>query len=159
MATSRALHRVGWVGMAVVGAFLLFAVAADLSSDRSAGLPADHEGAFTVLSGQTFQTVRSTNPGVAGFVTALEVGYALHELTFAVLFLAVVLIPLRQGHRWAWWACWAVMIADLGYTLTLARHDSAILSRSLVAVIAVPVLLALCAPAVFRNSSRRLADA
>jgi hypothetical protein len=149
---SRVLHRVGWIGSAIVGVFLLFAVAADLAADRSTGLPADHEGAFTALAGQTFQTVRSANPGVAGYVTSLEVGYALHELTFALLFLAIVVIPLRRRQPWAWWACWAVMVANLGYTFTLARYDSAILARSLIAVVAVPVLLALCAPAVFRNA-------
>jgi hypothetical protein len=149
---SRVLHRVGWIGLTIVGVFLLFAVAADLASDRSTGLPADHEGAFTALAGRTFQSLRSASPGVAGYVTSLEVGYALHELTFALLFLAIVVIPLRRRRPWAWWACWAVMVANLGYTFTLARHDSAILARSLIAVVAVPVLLALCAPAVFRNA-------
>jgi hypothetical protein len=32
-------------------------------------------------------------PGVAKYVTQLEYGYALHELTFAVLFLPIVAIP------------------------------------------------------------------
>jgi len=69
-------------------------------------------------------------------------------LTFVVLFLALVLIPLRR-QPWAWWTCWAIMIANLGYTFTIARHDSTILTRSLIADIAVPVFLLLCAPAVF----------
>jgi hypothetical protein len=41
------------------------------------------------------------------------------------------------------------MIANLGYTFTIAHHDPTIMSRSLIADIAVPVLLLLCAPAVF----------
>ena len=73
----------------------------------------------------------------------------LHELTFVVLFLALVLIPLRRRQPWAWWTCWAIMIANLGYTFTIARHDSTILTRSLIADIAVSVFLLLCAPAVF----------
>jgi len=46
------------------------------------------------------------------------------------------------------------MIANLGYTFTIARHDSTILTRSLIADIAVSVFLLLCAPAVFTNQER-----
>jgi hypothetical protein len=90
----------------------------------------------------------SSSPGVTRYITKLEVGYALHELTFAVLFLLVVLIALRRRRAWAWWAAWAVMIADIGYTVTFGRHDATILARGPVADIAVPVFLLLCAPAV-----------
>jgi hypothetical protein len=41
------------------------------------------------------------------------------------------------------------MIANVGYTATFGVHDSTILGRSLVADIAVPVFLLLCAPTVF----------
>jgi hypothetical protein len=82
-------------------------------------------------------------------VSTLEYGYALHELTFGLLFLAVVLIPLRRGERWAWFACWAVLVASVGYSATFGAHDSKILGRSLVADIGVPLLLALAVPAVF----------
>ncbi len=44
------------------------------------------------------------------------------------------------------------MIANVGYTFTIAHHDSTVLSRSLIADIAVPVLLLLCAPAVFSSA-------
>jgi hypothetical protein len=91
----------------------------------------------------------AVHPGVARYLTTFEVGYALHELTFVALFLALVLIPLRRRQAWAWWACWAVMIANLGYTFTIGRHDPTTLARSLIADIAVPVLLSLCVPAVF----------
>jgi hypothetical protein len=147
------MQRVGWIGLTVVGAFLLFAVVADLSADARAGIPADHAGAFHALVGQTFAQIRQAAPGTARYVTTLEVGYALHELTFAALFLAVVLIPLRRRQQWAWWACWAIMIANVGYMATIGAHDSTILTRSLIAVIAVPVLLAACAPAVFARRS------
>jgi hypothetical protein len=150
---TKVLHRIGWIGLTVVGAFLLFAVAADLASDHRDGLPADHAGTFTALAGQSFSQVKQATPGVAHYITTLEIGYALHELTFALLFLALVLIPLRRQQRWAWWICWAVMIANLGYTLTIARHDSTILARSLIAVIAVPILLAATAPAVFTRTA------
>jgi hypothetical protein len=146
---SKILHRIGWIGLTVVGAFLLFAVAADLINDERIGLPADHTGAFAAITGQTFDHVQQTAPGIANYITTIEVGYALHEATFAVLFLALVLKPVRLQRRWAWWTCWAIMIANLGYTLTIARHDSTILTRSLIADIAVPVLLLLSAPAVF----------
>jgi hypothetical protein len=146
---TKVLHRVGWIGLTLIAAFLLFAVANDLRADHSTGIPVDHAGAFSALAGQSFDTVRQATPGVARYVTTMEVGYALHELTFVVLFLALVLIPLRRRQPWAWWTCWAVMIANLGYTFTIARHDSTIMSRSLIADIAVPILLLLCAPAIF----------
>jgi hypothetical protein len=71
----------------------------------------------------------------------LETGYAIHELVFGILFLVIVAIPLRRGQWWAWWACWVVLLADLGYTLTFGRHDAAVLSCSLIADFALPVLL------------------
>jgi hypothetical protein len=145
---TRVLHRIGWIGLTLVGALMLFAVASDLTADHRTGIPSDHAGTFAKFAGQPFATVASSSPGVARYLTNLEVGYALHELTFAVLFLVLVLLPLRQGRTWAWWTCWAVMIANVGYTATFGAHDSMILRRSLAADIAVPVFLLLCAPAV-----------
>lgn len=145
------LHRIGWIGLTLVGALMLFAVTSDLAADHRTGIPTDHTGTFTKLTGQPFTQLHAQSPGVARYITNLEVGYALHELTFAVLFLAVVLIPLRHRRPWAWWTCWTVMIANIGYTITFGRHDSTILARSLVADIGVPVFLLLCAPAVLRH--------
>jgi hypothetical protein len=145
----RLMHRIGWIGLTLVGCFMVFAVASDLRSDQSAGIPNDHAGTFEKLSGQNFAELHQSASGVAHYVTRLEVGYALHELTFAVLFLFIVLVPLRQGRRWAWWACWVIMIANVGYLATFGVDDSTTLTRSLIVVIAVPVLLALSAPYVF----------
>jgi hypothetical protein len=146
---TRVLHRIGWIGLTLVGALMVFAVASDLSADHGTGIPTDHTGTFTKLAGQPFSALVSSSPGVARYVTTLEVGYALHELTFAVLFLVLVLVPLRRGRVWAWSACWAVMIANIGYTATFGGHDSTIFARSLAADVAVPVFLLLCAPTVF----------
>jgi hypothetical protein len=145
----RVAHRVGWIGLTLVAVLLMFAVVSDLAADSRSRLPADHAGAFAALAGRTFGQVQQATPGVARYVTTLEIGYALHELTFAVLFAVVVLIPLRRRQRWAWWACWAVMIANVGYGATIGRHVATILARSLIGVIAVTVLLVACAPAVF----------
>jgi hypothetical protein len=146
---TRVLHRIGWIGLTLVGALMVFAVASDLTADHKTGIPTDHAGTFSKLAGQPFPSLVSSTPGVARYVTNLEVGYALHELTFAVLFLVLVLVPLRHGRMWAWFACWAVMIANIGYTATFGVHDSRIFARSLAADIAVPVFLLLCAPTVF----------
>lgn len=78
-----------------------------------------------------------------------ERGYALHELTFALLFIALITIPFRRRQCWAWWAAWLPMIANLGYTFTFGVHDHTILARSLVADIALPVLLIAHIPAFF----------
>jgi hypothetical protein len=129
------LHRVGWIGLTVVAGFLLFAVG-DLRADNATGIPVDHAGAFSALAGESFGAVQQTGPGVARYV----------------LFLALVVIPVRGRQRWAWWACWAVGIATAGYTFTIARHDPAVLGRSLIADVAVPVLLLMCAPAVFTRT-------
>ena len=148
----RMLHRIGWIGLTVVGAFLLFGVAADLTSDHRTGLPTDHAATFTALAGHSFASTVQATPGVARYVTTLEVGYALHEATFALLFLALVVCGVRRRQPWTWWSCWAVMIADVGYSVTFGRHDPTILARSLIAVIAVPVFLLLCAPRVLRHT-------
>ena len=146
------LHRIGWIGLAAFPGFLLFAAGNDLRADADTGIPVDHAGAFSNLDGRPFDAVQHATPGLARFVTTLEAGYALHELTFVLLFLALVLIPLRRRQPWAWWACWAVMIANLGYTFTLAADDSTLKGRSIVVDVAVPVLLLLCAPAIFTRS-------
>ena len=130
-----------WVGLILLGAFNLFAVASDLASDSSTGLPNDHTGTFSKLARTSWASFSAVHPGAAKYITLLERGYALHELVFAILFLVIVAIPLRARQWWAWWACWVVLIAYLGYTFTFGIHDSTILGRSLIGVIALPVLL------------------
>jgi hypothetical protein len=152
---SRILHRIGWIGLTVVGALMVFAVASDLRSDHSPGLPQDHQGTFTAVAGQSWANFVHASPGAAHYITRLEVGYALHELTFAALFLLIALIPLRRGATWAWWGCWAIMIAEVGYYATFGAQDPSIHARSLIAVIAVPVLLALSAPWIFAADRQR----
>lgn len=93
------------------------------------------------MAGHPFPQIQKGQPGLANYITTLEVGYALHELTFAAMFLTIVLIPLRRGYRWAWWASWALIIASLGYTLTFGQHDPQILRRSLAIDVAVVALL------------------
>lgn len=149
MGGRRGWLRVSWVGLAVLGVFFLVAPVLDIVNTRAHGVPADHEGTFRRLSGGDFAGVRGSTPGVAHYVSTLEYGYALHELTFGLLFLAVVLVPLRRGERWAWFACWAALVAAAGYSATFGAHDSTILARSLVADVGVPVLLLVGAPGVF----------
>ena len=143
------LLRISWIGLTIIG--LLFAVASlnDLRATHASGLPADHTRAFTNQAGTSYAAIKQAAPGVARYVTNLEYGYALHELVFAVLFLAVVLIPFRRRQRWAWTACWAALIASLGYSLTFGTHDAMVLRYSLVTDIAIPVLLLLAAPTFF----------
>jgi hypothetical protein len=142
-----------WIGLILLGAFNLYAALADLAA--GAGPPSDHSGTFTALTGRTWASFKAAQPAAAHYITLLERGYALHELTFAILFLVIVAVPLRAGQRWAWWACWAVLIAYLGYTLTFGIYDHAILARSLIGVIALPILLLALVPSVFRGKSER----
>ncbi|HWG26782.1 hypothetical protein [Actinospica sp.] len=64
-----------------------------------------------------------------------------------------MLIPFRRGERWAWFACWAVLIATIGYSVTTAAHDHTLLVRSLIADIGVPVLLLISARAFFARTA------
>ena len=49
----------------VLGAFYVFAPIADIASDHSSGLPADHHAAFQKLGGISWTAVMSSAPGVA----------------------------------------------------------------------------------------------
>lgn len=144
----------GWAsaGLALLlllGLFYVFGAISDLVADAGTGIPVDHRGAFIALAGSTFDYTQVTAPGTASYITTLEHGYALHELTFALLFIVILAIPFRRRRRWAWWAAWILMIANLGYTFTFGIHDPQILSRSLIADIALPVLLLAHIPAFF----------
>jgi hypothetical protein len=145
------LLRIGWIGLTIIGLFFAVASLNDLRATHASGLPADHARAFANQAGTSYAAVKQAAPGVARYLTSLEYGYALHELVFAVLFLAVVLIPFRHRQRWAWVACWATLIASVGYSLTFGTHDAVIMRYSLVTDIAIPVLLLLAAPAFFAD--------
>lgn len=139
----------GFVLMLAAGAFPVLSAALDLAADARTGLPSDHAGTFTSLAGASWPHAQAATPGVARYVTLLERGYALHELTFAALFVLIIAVPFRRRQRWAWWAAWVPLIADLGYTFTFGVHDHAILVRSLIADIALPVLLLAHIPVFF----------
>lgn len=148
-AAAPALLRIGWVGLTIIGLFFAVASLNDLRATHASGLPADHATAFTNQAGTSYAAVKQAAPGLARYITNLEYGYALHELVFAVLFLAVVLIPFRRAERWPWAACWAVVIASVGYSLTFGAHDATVMRYSLVTDIGIPVLLLLAAPSFF----------
>lgn len=92
-------------------------------------------------------------PGILSYVHQLEVGYAVHELVFGVLLIAIIAIPLRQRQRWAWFACWTILIADITYAATFGVHDPTILRESLIGAIGMPALLLALTPSVFRRST------
>jgi hypothetical protein len=143
---------VGWAGLVLLvllGLFTVFGVISDLSADVAGGIPTDHNGTFRALSNRSWEQTRAVAPGVTDYITVLERGYALHELTFALLFVVIVLVPFRRRERWAWWVLWVLLIADLGYTTTFGIHDPAVFTRSLIADIALPVLLLAHIPAFF----------
>jgi hypothetical protein len=140
---------IAWVLLLVLGAFFLFAALSDLAADARVGLPSDHVAAFSAVAGLSWDAARQSSPGIAHYITLLEVAYAVHELVFGILFLAIVAIPFRQRKQWAWWACWAVLLANVTYALTFGAHDAAILRQSLIGIIALPVLLLIQVPAFF----------
>jgi hypothetical protein len=140
---------IAWVLLLLLGAFYLFAPISDLLADARTGLPSDHTGTFASVAGMTWESAKQSAAGPAKYITLLEVAYAVHELVFGILFVVIVAIPFRQRKRWAWWACWAVMLANITYSLTFGRHDTTILYRSLIANIVLPILLLVHIPAFF----------
>ena len=148
-----------WVLLLAVGALFVLAALADLAADVRTGIPADHAAAFRSIAGIDWDAAKQSSPGMSRYVTLLEYAYAVHELVFGILFVAIVAIPLRRGERWAWWACWAVMLSALAYALTFGRHDATTLVRSLVVVVALPVLLLLQVPVLFGSRARTSDDA
>lgn len=83
--------------LVLLGLFYLLGAINDLRADLSGQLPADHAGTFTALTGTSFVHTQASTAGVADYVALLERGYALHEITFALLFLAVLLFPFRHA--------------------------------------------------------------
>jgi hypothetical protein len=149
---TRGLAMAGLALLLLLGLFYIFGASSDLASLAAGNLPADHQGTFAKLAGSTFSQAKSAAPGIASYITVAERGYAIHELTFALLFIVLISIPFRRRQRWAWWAAWLPMIASLGYTFTFGVHDHTILARSLIADIALPLLLLAHIPAFFTRN-------
>ena len=139
--TASLVERVSWVGLLLMGAFPVLASAADLSQDLQGHLPSDHAGTFAAMAGHPFPATTGAATGAERYIQMLETGYAVHELVFGILFLAIVAIPLRRRQWWAWSACWAVLVADLAYRFTFGAHDPTIAGRATVASVGLPVLL------------------
>lgn len=150
---------IAWIGLTLLGLFFLFAPLMDIIGTHAHGLPSDHTSTFADVAGAPFAEAKVAEPGTARYIATLEYGYALHELTFGLLFLTIVVCAFRRGQRWAWFACWAVLIAAIGYSATFGAHDSTLLGRSLVADIALPVLLVIAAPSFFKRPARLQAAA
>ena len=144
---------VAWILLLLLGVLFLFASLSDLIADARTGLPSDHLEAFRVITGVTWNSAKLSSPKITQYVTLLEVTYAVHELVFGLLFLIIVAIPFRRRTRWAWWACWVPMLANLTYTFTIAHYSTTTLIYSLIADVALPVLLLLHIPAFFRAST------
>jgi Isoprenylcysteine carboxyl methyltransferase (ICMT) family len=149
---TRPLAAVSLALLLLLAFFYVFGAASDLGALADGKLPADHRGTFASLAGGSFGHVKLITPGITSYISVVESGYALHELTFALLFIVIVAFPFRRRQRWAWWAAWLPVIANLGYTFTFGVHDHAILARSLLTDIALPVLLLAHIPAFFHHS-------
>ena len=146
---------VAWILLFVLGAFFLFAALSDLVADGRIGLPSDHLATFSRVAGTAWSSAQHAAPGITEYITLLETTYAIHELVFGLLFLLIVAIPFRRRARWAWWACWVPMLANLAYTFTFGRSGGTTLVYSLIADVALPVLLLLHIPAFFGKTVQR----
>lgn len=141
--------QVAWILLLLLGAFYLFASLSDLAADIRTGLPADHLGAFHALTNISWNNAQQSEPQITQYVTLLEIIYAVHELVFGFLFFMIIAIPFRRRARWAWWTCWVPVCANITYSLTIAPYNTTTLIYSLIANVALPVLLLLHLPAFF----------
>lgn len=146
---------IAWILLLLLGAFFLFASISDLAADFGVGLPSDHMGTFQAISGQPWSAAKSASAGITNYITTLEIAYAVHELVFGILFILILVFPFRKRARWAWWACWAPLLADIAYFLTFGAHDSTIFVRSLIGLFALPVLLLIWAPVFLARAGDR----
>lgn len=144
---------VAWILLLLLGVLFVFASFSDLAADARTGLPSDHLEAFHTVVGMSWTSAKLSSPKITQYVTLLEVTYAVHEMVFGLLFLLIVAIPFRRRARWAWWACWIPMLASLTYTFTIAHYSTTTLIYSLIADVALPILLLLHIPTFFRQST------
>lgn len=107
-------YLVTWLLLLLLALFFVVFPLLDLAGILRTGIPSDHAAAYRSLTGQDFPGAQAGGP--AGYIRQLELGYAVHELTFGLFFVVIVAIPFRRGQRWAWWACWISLIASVGYT-------------------------------------------
>lgn len=147
-------QQVAWILLLLLGVFFLFAAISDLTADAKVGLPSDHLEAFHTIAGVSWAAAQQSSAAITHYVTLLEITYAVHELVFGLLFLLIVAIPFRRRARWAWWACWIPMLANLTYTFAIAHDSTATLIYSLIADIALPILLLVHIPAFFGKASQ-----
>ena len=145
---------IAWILLLLLGALFLFGSLSDLLADARMGLPSDHLDAFSTIAGVTWNNAQRSSSRITQYITSLEIAYAVHELVFGLLFLIIVAIPFRRRARWAWWACWVPMLANLTYTLTIGHYGTTTLVYSLIADVALPVLLLIHVPAFFGRSTR-----
>jgi hypothetical protein len=83
---------------------LVSALTVDEELEQAQGLLAAADGPG--LTGATFMQVKTADPGIASYITTVERGYAVHELTFALPFIGLIAFPFLRRQRWAWWAAW-----------------------------------------------------
>lgn len=141
-----------WLLLVAIALLTALLPSLDFAGIIREGIPSDHLAAYEALAGQAFSSLQGQGP--ARYIRQLESAYALHELTFALLFLVILLVPFRKGQFWAWWACWIPLIGYVGYTVTFARFGSATFAYSLVPDIAVPLMLLAQLPRFRAGSSR-----
>ncbi len=154
--STRSAASVRPVALAIIllgGAFLAIGAIFDLATDASGNLPDDHGATFKALTSLTWQQATAVAHPVTTYVTRAEAGYATYELLFGVLLLVVAAIPLRRGERWAWWCCWALVLAFTAFATLFGAHNTADLWAAIVA--ALLVALALIALRSTRNAAKQ----
>jgi hypothetical protein len=91
------MRKTSWVLLTIVGGLTL------LVSLASASLA--YRGDYTIGEGGTpIAEVAAGRPAVLEGLRGIRGTSAAYAAAYAVLFLAIVLVPYRRGEVWAWWA-------------------------------------------------------
>lgn len=127
------VERYDWAAWVVLGLiFVMFGVG-DLTQGGST-LASAERVLFEGISGMTWDQVQMADPGAARFIDYyVRLGGATF-IFFGLFTLAVSVLGLRRGHRWAWLTLWL-------WPLSLALTVSVLLSTEKVAGAGVPVPL------------------
>ena len=96
------MRTTSWVLLTIVGELTL------LVSLGSAGL--GYRGSYPIgADGTSIEDVAAGRPAVLEGLRGIRGTSAAYAAAYAVLFLAIVIVPYRRGEVWAWWALFAAI--------------------------------------------------
>ncbi len=116
-------QRVAWILPLIVGAgFVAWGAMAAALPNHLLGpggrpiLPAGYEG----FSGGSWSELARTAPTTAGYIAVLFRMYAIYNVVFGLMAIAITVTAFRRGERWAWWA---LLVGNAMALVSAMRYD------------------------------------